>query len=257
MHIPQNISMEALTRNYQIHATPPVVHMQRLSRIAVALDCEMGTAVSGDSEPIRVTLIDYFSGEILVDNIIVPDVRMHHLNTKYSGVSWDDMNKAKRQRTCLWGNVGTREALWPHIGEETIVVGHGASNDLRALRWMHRSVVDSLIIESTRAKRADLRKAAEQESADEGCVGAKGDEGDIRPTPCSTTASGIAEPSVETSKVPVMRKPGQLSLKTLAKLRLGREIQTNGKKGHDSLEDAVAARDLVHWSITNPDEVSH
>jgi hypothetical protein len=27
----------------------------------------------------------------------------------------------------------------------------------------------------------------------------------------------------------------------------------NGKKGHDSLEDAVAARDLVHWNIVCSD----
>jgi RNA exonuclease 1 len=167
------------------------------------------------------------------------------------------MNKAKRQRTCLWGNACTREALWRHIGEETVVVGHGASNDLRALRWIHRSVVDSLIIESTRAKQAELRKAAEKESVDEGSVGLRGDEGGIRITPFSTTATGFAESSLENApKVTVVRKPGQLSLKTLAKLRLGRENQTGGKKGHDSLEDAVAARDLVHWSIMNPDEVS-
>ncbi|KAF1912739.1 hypothetical protein BDU57DRAFT_541469 [Ampelomyces quisqualis] len=258
MHIPQNISTDALADKYQVHSTPRVVHMQRSPRVAVALDCEMGTAASGDSEPIRVTLIDYFSKEILVNNIIFPDVSMRHLNTKYSGVSWDDMNKAKRQQTCLWGVKGTREALWRHIGPGTIVVGHGANNDLRALRWMHSSVVDSLIIESTRAKREELRKSAEIESADEGRVGQKGDNGDIRLTPFSTTATGIAESTEETApKVTVVRKPRQLSLKSLAKLRLGRDIQTGGKKGHDSLEDATAARDLVHWSIMNPDEASH
>ncbi|KAH7082023.1 hypothetical protein FB567DRAFT_530457 [Paraphoma chrysanthemicola] len=219
----------------------------------------MGTAISGDSEPIRITLIDYFSGEILLNNIIVPDVRMHHLNTKYSGVSWDDMNKAKRQRTCLWGNAGTREALWTHIGPETIVVGHGANNDLRALRWTHGSVVDSLIIESSRAKHAEYEKvAAEKERVDAASVDLRRDEGGIQLTSCSTIATAIAKSSDEnTRKVAVVRKPGQLSLKTLTKLRLGRDIQTSGRKGHDSLEDAVAARDLVHWNIMNPNEVGH
>ncbi|KAI8938684.1 hypothetical protein NX059_004551 [Plenodomus lindquistii] len=218
----------------------------------------MGIAVSGDSEPIRVTLIDYFSGETLVDKIIVPDVRMQHLNTKYSGVSWDDMNRASRQRTCLRGNAGTRKALWRYIGLKTIVVGHGANNDLRALRWMHKSVVDSLIIESARAKRAELRTAAGKESVDERIANPRSDKGGIRPASVSTNATGIAETSVANAlKVTAVRKPGQLSLKTLAKLRLCREIQTGGKKGHDSLEDALAARDLVHWSIMNPDEVGH
>jgi RNA exonuclease 1 len=38
-----------------------------------------------------------------------------------------------------------------------------------------------------------------------------------------------------------------MSLKTLAKQYLGRDIQMG--KGHDSLEDAVAARDLVHYNV--------
>jgi RNA exonuclease 1 len=34
-------------------------------------------------------------------------------------------------------------------------------------------------------------------------------------------------------------------------VKLGREIQTTEQKGHDSLEDAIAARDLAHWHIVN------
>jgi RNA exonuclease 1 len=39
-----------------------------------------------------------------------------------------------------------------------------------------------------------------------------------------------------------------MSLKALAMKRLGRAIQV-GKKGHDSLEDALAARDLIQAHI--------
>jgi DNA polymerase III epsilon subunit-like protein len=38
-----------------------------------------------------------------------------------------------------------------------------------------------------------------------------------------------------------------LSLKKLAELRLQRTIQKG--KGHDSLEDAIATRDLLHWNV--------
>ncbi|KAF5594277.1 RNA exonuclease 3 [Fusarium pseudocircinatum] len=38
-----------------------------------------------------------------------------------------------------------------------------------------------------------------------------------------------------------------LSLKKLAEERLGRVIQQG--KGHDSLEDAIATRDLLHWNV--------
>ena len=121
-------------------------------RVAVALDCEMGTAASGDPELIRVTMVDYFSGEILVDNLVQPDVSMRHLNTRYSGVSWPDLKEARRKGTCLSGKAGARQAVWKYVGNDTIIVGHGVSNDLRALRWTHTLVVDSLIKESNRSK---------------------------------------------------------------------------------------------------------
>jgi DNA polymerase III epsilon subunit-like protein len=44
------------------------------------------------------------------------------------------------------------------------------------------------------------------------------------------------------------RKGGAMSLKTLAKKYLDRDIQ-KGNKGHDSLEDAIAARDVVHYNV--------
>jgi len=47
------------------------------------------------------------------------------------------------------------------------------------------------------------------------------------------------------------RGEGGLSLKTLARVRCGRDIQTSGKKGHDSVEDALAARDIAHWNVSN------
>jgi len=41
---------------------------------------------------------------------------------------------------------------------------------------------------------------------------------------------------------------GARSLKTLARVKLGRDIQL---KEHDSIEDAVATRDLVDWFVIN------
>lgn len=111
----------------------------------------MGTAASGDPELIRVTLADYFSEELLLDILVQPDVPMQHLNPRYSGVSWPDLKKALRKGTCLSGKAGARQAVWKHVGTDTIVVGHGVSNDLRPLRWIHTLVVDSSLKESKRS----------------------------------------------------------------------------------------------------------
>ncbi|KAF7575366.1 RNA exonuclease [Pyrenophora tritici-repentis] len=62
--------------------------------------------------------------------------------------------------------------------------------------------------------------------------------------PFATAAS-----QVEPKKKKKPKGSGELSLKMLLKRYLGREIQMQGNLGHDSMEDAIAARDLVHWMV--------
>jgi hypothetical protein len=59
----------------------------------------------------------------------------------------------------------------------------------------------------------------------------------------------VPEVEAKNGEVQPVRRPGNLALKTLAKKYLDRDIQTKGKQGHDSLEDAIAARDIVHWNV--------
>jgi RNA exonuclease 1 len=242
-HNPRSYAPNELNKQYQFYPTPSFPRGNNL-RAAVALDCEMGTAVSGDSELIRVTLIDYFSGAILVNNIVEPDVPMRHLNTRFSGVSWAHIRKAKKERTCLRGKAEARRVLWRYIGPETVVVGHGTSNDLRALRWIHPFVVDSFVIEF------GIMKKKENESEGVRRVAENREESSL-----PMSGNGFEEKRDETvaKKENTRRKaPGNLSLKSLVSKRLDRNIQSDEKTGHDSLEDAIAARDLVHWIVSNP-----
>lgn len=230
----------------------------------------MGTAISGDSELIRVTLIDYFSGAVLVNNIVEPDVPMQHLNTRFSGVSWEDVWKARREGSCLKGKKGARRALWRYVGPKTVVVGHGASNDLRALRWIHGLVVDSFvtefgIVKRDEAKNENKKRIKPEDGDKEGGTAADVIKLDSSPEECRNGGTPTvhicrevpdeyeAGTSIKVPKKTRNRGPGLLSLKTLVEKHLHREIQTGGKSGHDSLEDAIAARDLVHWIITNLD----
>jgi len=185
----------------------------------------MGTAASGDCELIRVTLIDYFSSAILVDSLVYPDVEMSHYNTRFSGVTKKDMEVARAKGTCFRGRDQARAVVWRFVGPNTVVVGHSAHNDLTAMRWIHSIVVDTWLIESTKAKAAQQAKEAQ-------------------PPIVESTDTG-ATPTEQTPRKG-RKGSGALSLKTLAMVRLGREIQASEKKGHDSLEDALAARDLAH-----------
>jgi RNA exonuclease 1 len=164
-HVPRPQELEDLYDLYLCYPAPNSPPRSSDIRAAVAIDCEMGTAVSGDPELIRVTLVDYFTEEILVDNIVEPDVAMQHPNTKYSGVSWADVNKARRNGTILDGKGGARQAIWQFVGPDTFVIGHGASNDLRSLRWMHMRVVDSMVTEFVRTKAKEAREAEELKSS--------------------------------------------------------------------------------------------
>ncbi|KAL2167498.1 hypothetical protein VTG60DRAFT_1192 [Thermothelomyces hinnuleus] len=154
---------------------------------------------------------------------------MKHFNTRWSGITRADMEASRRKRQCIRGRDAARRAVFQFVGRSTVVVGHSAQHDLSALRWIHHRVVDSFIVESVRRKEVQLTAA--RESDENGGDNAEG-------------GAAVA------NEKRVQKRSGRMSLKTLAMERLGRAIQV-GNKGHDSMEDALAARDLVHAYITS------
>lgn len=70
----------------------------------------------------------------------------------------------------------------------------------------------------------------------------------LNPAPPVTTKNFSSQKQPAKAK---SRGSGDLSLKTLTLAKLGRDIQNAGKKGHCSLEDAIAARDIVDWYLNN------
>ena len=189
-------------------------------RAAVALDCEMGFSFSGESETIRVSVVDYYSGECVLDTLVSPDSPIKDYLTRYSGITARDMDQALAEDKCLFGRAQARQAIFRYVGPETIVVCHGGSSDMNCLRWIHPNVVDTHIVEIE--KRQKQREILEKMAGEAGEAKRKEFEAQLG--------------------------PGTLSLKRLAMDRLNRNIQT-GNKGHDSIEDAVATRDIAHWHV--------
>jgi DNA polymerase III epsilon subunit-like protein len=197
-------------RHWAIHGTPeqsrrlaqkrlvPATQKKADHRLAIALDCEMGTAYNCESELIRLSVLDYFTGEVLINSLVFPDVQMLHYNTRYSGVTRKAMNDARRKSLCLKGRAAARAKLWQFVGPETIVIMHGGHNDMKALRWTHPRIIDTFVVEGERESPLKGR-----------------------------------------------------SLKNLTQELLGRTIQKG--KGHCSLEDAMACRDLVKWYVDHLD----
>lgn len=215
---------------WRFHKTPNPTNNSHVYADAVAIDCEMGVNDLGESELIRVSVVDYFSGAVLIDSLVWPDVKMKHYNTRYSGVTFRDMQEARRRRTCLFGKANARKAIWRCVSPTTIVVGHAVHQDLVSLRWIHSQVVDTLLIEEEIVKREKARLEYEQLIKEQ--------------------TEGGQENDNQVYRVKPKEKGPQINLKALSLERLNREIQVKGQ-GHDSVEDAVASRDLLHWHLKN------
>lgn len=198
----------------------------------------MGTAESGETELIRLTALDFFTGQVLIDSLVYPDVRMAHYNTRFSGVSRGDMEAARRARTCFFGRDAARKALWKYVSPATVVVGHGANGDFSCLRWIHPRVVDTYIMEMYLQKKIDKVREEEMEM-----LAQEAAEAEAKAEADGAVVGVKIKPREPTSP----RHPG-LGLKKLAWARLGRDIQKPGR-GHDSHEDALATRDLLRWHI--------
>lgn len=97
----------------------------------------------------------------------MPNVKMDHYNTRFSGVTKRDMESARANGTCFRWENAARKAVWRFVGPSTIVVGHGVDNDLIAMRWIHPMVEDTLLIESAIVKAAQDKKEAEEKEAEE------------------------------------------------------------------------------------------
>ena len=199
----------------------------------------MGVSELGEPELIRVTMIDYFTSEVLIDKLVYPDIPMEHLNTRYSGVSYQQLNQAQRNRNCFKGKRAAREAVWEYVGPKTFIIGHSAQNDLAALRIIHRNVLDTFdlehrLLEKERQRVITSAAMTENHSSEE----------DLQQnisSPSSTATDGKKK----------VKGSGALSLKTAAKSHLNRDIQSN--QSHDSREDAFATRDLARWHVLNFD----
>ncbi|TWU78120.1 hypothetical protein ED733_007302 [Metarhizium rileyi] len=234
-HSPRHYSTGELEKNWQFHETRTEALPTHVA--AVVLDCEMGTASTGESELIRLSMVDFFTGATLIDSLVYPSVKMTHYNTRFSGVTKQAMEDSRRRRQCIIGRDSARQAVYKFVGPETVVIGHAGHQDLTSLRWTHHRVVDTLMLETRkRSLEADMAEHKRWEEAEK----ADGAEA-ASPAVNADEQDNITAPSAQ---------EGGLSLKALALTRLNRVIQVKGR-GHNSLEDALATRDLLHWHIRN------
>lgn len=138
---------------------------------AVSFDCEMGYTVYG-LELIRLTVVSWPLGETLLDVLVRPIGEVLDLNSRFSGVWPEDLARAMpwpatEDSGSIKGNPETgsedgevlkkalpivpspeaaRDLFFSLISPTTPVLGHGLENDLNAVRIVHPTLVDTVLL---------------------------------------------------------------------------------------------------------------
>lgn len=104
-----------------------------------ALDCEMCYTVGG-LELAKVTVVGA-DGRLVYDCLVRPERDVVDYNTRFSGITARDLSRKSLTKTLR----EVQNDLMGFINADTVLVGHGLENDLRALRIMHATVVDTAV----------------------------------------------------------------------------------------------------------------
>lgn len=108
---------------------------------AYAMDCEMSYTGFG-LEATKVTVVAT-DGRLVYEKFIRPKARIIDYNTRFSGITKKDLS-AKNGSVLTLPEV--QEDLLKFISAGTILIGHALENDLRALKLIHYTIIDSSII---------------------------------------------------------------------------------------------------------------
>ncbi|XP_030075876.1 RNA exonuclease 1 homolog [Microcaecilia unicolor] len=103
-----------------------------------ALDCEMCYTKHG-LELTRVTVINS-ALTVVYDTFVKPDSKVVDYNTRFSGVTEDDLNNVKTTLRDV------QAVLLSMFSSDTILIGHSLESDLFALKLIHLTVVDTALV---------------------------------------------------------------------------------------------------------------
>ncbi|XP_018358829.1 PREDICTED: uncharacterized protein LOC108758389 isoform X2 [Trachymyrmex cornetzi] len=118
-----------------VHTMPSPMFLHDNNYGIYAMDCEMCFTLQG-LELARVSLVDLY-GQVVYDTLVKPSAEIIDFNTKFSGITEDDMSNVTKTLPEVQND------LLNFIHAETILMGHSLGNDLKALRLIHKNVVDT------------------------------------------------------------------------------------------------------------------
>ncbi|CAI6332641.1 unnamed protein product [Periconia digitata] len=123
---------------------------------AVSFDCEMAYTTYG-LELMRLTVVSWPDPKPLVDVLVRPLGHVLDFNTRFSGITaqqfldakpYDPENPkpVKHDLRIVDSPMLARDLLLSHISPQTPLIGHAIENDLNAVRLIHPTIIDTVIL---------------------------------------------------------------------------------------------------------------
>ncbi|CAM9617164.1 unnamed protein product, partial [Hapterophycus canaliculatus] len=113
----------------------PILSGPLKGRVVLGVDCEM-IYTSAGLELARATLVNV-KGQVVYDELVKPTLDVTDYNTQFSGITAEMLQGVSRSL-----RDAQREIL-SFVGPETYLVGHSLDSDLKALKLVHRRLIDT------------------------------------------------------------------------------------------------------------------
>ncbi|KAF5571034.1 RNA exonuclease 3 [Fusarium phyllophilum] len=139
----ENARQSVITKKTITASSPSSLEPKRK---AVALDCEMAGVRNGQSEIISICVIDFFTGEPLINSLVKPHELIVDWRTKIHGIRPATLAIAASQGQVIRGWQAARQELFKHVNIETAIVGQSLQQDLKRLRVSHGKIFDTAIL---------------------------------------------------------------------------------------------------------------
>lgn len=134
-----HVSAESYLHDVEFVRARKKKHLDEFRACTVyAVDCEMLFTTAG-MEVAKVGIVGV-DGLTVFESFVLPQNKILDYNTLYSGVTEKDL---KGISTTL---VDVQVFLQRLLNKDSILVGHGLENDLKALRFIHEKVVDTSVV---------------------------------------------------------------------------------------------------------------
>jgi DNA polymerase III epsilon subunit-like protein len=162
--LPDDLNQEVVTtqKNAKIieqSIATPAPNALCPKRKAISLDCEMAGVRGGTSELVSICIVDFFSGEILLNSLVKPRQPIIDWRTQIHGIGPAKMSIAVARKEALDGWETAREELFNIANADTVIIGQSLHHDLKVLRVGHARVIDTAILTSDAAFNPGARSA--------------------------------------------------------------------------------------------------